>query len=145
MAVIRAIRRRFGIAAPRVAVRTHVPWYLRWLGVVGFTALAVAAAWWTYDFGKQFAGFDQSEADRELARVSEQNLKLKQENAELRAQVAAVERQMQIQRASYDDMVKQVKALTEESAALKEDLAFFQTLMHPTAREGGISISRVKV
>ena len=52
------------------------------------------------------------------------------ENAELRSQVTrAGERQMQIERATYADLVKQMKALTEENAGLKEDLAFFQTLM----------------
>jgi hypothetical protein len=143
--MLRTLRRRFGIAAPRVAVRMHVPWYVRWLGML-VTAIGVfALAWWTYDFGKQFAGFDQGEADRELARIGKVNLQLEQDNARMRGEKSAVERQMQIQRASYDDLVKQVKAVSEENAALKEDLAFFQTLMQPTGKPDGVSINRFRV
>ena len=35
----RALRRRFGIAAPRVAVTTHVAWYWRWFGYIALGAL----------------------------------------------------------------------------------------------------------
>jgi hypothetical protein len=37
------LRQRFGIAAPKVSVRTHVPWYLRWLGLAVALVLSVAA------------------------------------------------------------------------------------------------------
>ena len=40
---------------------------------------------------------------------------------------------MQIERAAAADLAKQVKALTFENAALKEDLAFFQSLMSTPA------------
>ena len=143
--MLRTIRRRFGISAPRVAVRTHVPWYLRWLGLLGFAVLILAFAWWTYNFGKRFAGFDQSEADQELARLSAQTQTLKQQNAKLGAEVAAADRQLKIQSASYDDLVRQVKALTQENASLKEDLAFFQTLTQPGGKTDGISVNRLKV
>ena len=53
--------------------------------------------------------------------------------------------QMQIERATYADLVKQVKTLTEENANLKEDLAFFQTLMPSGGKEGGVAVNRFMV
>ena len=61
------LRRRFGIAAPRVAVRSEVAWYLRWLGLIVVLACSAALAAWMYDAGRRFAGFDRSEVEQELA------------------------------------------------------------------------------
>ena len=61
------LRQRFGIAAPKVSVRTHVPWYLRWLGIAVMLAFSAALALWMYDAGRRFAGFDRSEVEQELS------------------------------------------------------------------------------
>ncbi len=142
---IRALQRKFGISAPRMAVRTHVPWYWRWLGIIALGALVAAVGWATYDFGMEFAGFRQSEATRALARLNDEIRQRDTEIAGMRSKVAAAERQLQIERATYGDLAKQVKALTEENAALKEDLAFFQSLMPAGGREGAITINRFRV
>src|SRR5690349_25043191 len=92
----------------------------------------------------ELAGFRQSEAARAHAKLMEQIKQRETENAELRTQVAAAERQMQIERATYGDLAKQVKSLTEENAGLREDLAFFQSLMASGGKEG-VSINRFRV
>jgi len=135
----------FGISAPRMAVRAAIPWYWRWLGVVALAIAILVLARATYDFGKKFAGFDQGEADREVQRLGESNAQLQQEATRMRAQLMQAERQLQIERATYTDLVKQVKALTDENATLKEDLAFFQTLMPSAGRDGGVAINRFMV
>jgi len=143
--MLRTLRRRFGIAAPRVAVRTHVPWYLRIAGSVAVVVVALTLAWWTYGFGERFAGFHQSEVERERASMEESFRKLEQESATLRAEASAAARQLQIQAASHESLVKQVKSLADENAALKEDLAFFRTLMAPAGKDGEISLTRALV
>lgn len=135
----------FGIAAPRVAVRTAIPWYWRWLA---FIALAIAIMMFSrtaYDFGRKFAGFDQGEADHEVQRLTAANAKFEQESVQLSGNLVQLERQMQIERATYTDLVKQVKALTDENASLKEGLAFFQTLMPSGGKEGGVAVNRFLV
>jgi hypothetical protein len=135
----------FGISAPRMAVRAAIPWYLRWLGLIALALVILLFARATYDFGKKFAGFDKGEADREVQRLREINAKLQQEIAQSRGGFAQGERQLQIDRAAYADLVKQMKALTEENATLKEDLAFFQTLMPSGGKHGGVAINRFLV
>jgi len=141
----RTLQRKFGISAPRVAVRAHVAWYWRWLGYVSLGALVVGVGWGTYDFGMEFAGFRQSEAARTRAKLEEEIRQRDADNAELRSQVTAVERQMQIERATYGDLARQVKVLTNENAALREDLAFFQSLMTVSGKEGALSVNRFRV
>ena len=135
----------FGISAPRMAVRAAIPWYLRWLGLIALALVMLLFARATYDFGKKFAGFDQGEADREVQRLREINAKLQQDVGQGRGGLAQDERHEQIERAAYADLVKQMKALTEENAILKEDLAFFQTLMPSGGKQGGVAINRFLV
>ena len=142
---LRALQRKFGISAPRVAVRAHVAWYWRWLGYVVLGALVVGVGWTAYDYGMELAGFRQSEAARALARLNQEIGQRETQIAELRSQVATAERQMQIERATYGDLAKQVKTLAEENAVLKEDLAFFQSLMVAGGKEGAISVNRFRV
>jgi hypothetical protein len=142
----RALKRKFGISAPRMSVQAHVPWYWRWLGILALGALVAGIGWATYDFGMKFAGFRQSEAARALAQSDEEIRTRDAEVVELRSKIAAAERQLQIERATYGDLSKQMKALSDENAALREDLAFFQSLMPAGAKDAaGVSINRVRV
>ena len=145
MAPWRALKRRFGITAPRVAVHTHVPWYWRWLGIVTAGALVVGIGLATYDFGMTFAGFRREESNRELAKLKE-TIALQQAQIEkLGSLTAQAERQLEIERATHGDVTKQVKALLDENATLKDDLAFFQSLMPAGGEEGAVSVNRFRL
>lgn len=141
----RSLQRKLGFTTQRVVVRTHVAWYWRWLGYVSLGALVVGVGWTTYDYGMELAGFRQTETARMLETLKADIRQRESELAELRSQVASAERQMQIERATYGDLAKQVKGLSDENAALKEDLAFFQSLMAAGTREGSVSINRFRV
>ena len=144
--MIRLLKRKFGISAPRVAVRPHVPWYLRWLAYTGLAALALALAWGMYDAGRKFSGFDKNQTSQELRRLSELNERLQQESESLRMQAAGFDRQSQIDRTAHGVLAGQVKALENENTRLKEDLAFFQNLVSGSGKASeGVSVSRFKL
>ena len=74
----RLFRRRLTISSPRMAIRSALPWPLRWaMGAVmlGFSA---AIALWTFELGLSIAGLDR-DAKLELT-------KLREEVAALRAE-----------------------------------------------------------
>lgn len=143
--MFRKLRRRFGISAPTVTVKTEIAWYWRWLGLGLVAALAVAVAGWMYDAGRRFAGFDRSELETELTTVRDRLLKFETENKELRALAHAGEARVQIERTAQQQLAGQVKVLEEENARLKEDLGFFQNLMPAEARDPGLSVNRFRV
>ncbi len=145
MTLLKTIKRRYGIAAPRVAIRTHVPWYWRCLVLAVGGGVMVGMGWLTYDLGRQYAGFDNSEARREINHLQDLNSKLQVENATLGTAVAAAERQLQIGIAMHGNLSGQIRTLSDENALLKEDLAFFQTLMASGGDPGGISVNRFRV
>lgn len=142
---LKKLRRRFGIAAPRVAVHTHVPWYWRWLTSTVLLVVTVTLAWLAYDLGRRYAGFDASEAQGAHSRLVEVNAKLQDENITIRKEIAGIERKLQIELAAQGNLTGQIRALSEENALLKEDLAFFQTLMASGSDPGGVTVSRFRV
>lgn len=143
--LLRKIRQRFGISAPRMTVNTHVAWYWRLLSLIVVLSCSLALAAWMYDAGRRFAGFDRGEAEQELTQLREGAAKLARETAELRASVNASESQLQIERTAQTQLAKQVKALEEENARIKEDLAFFENLIPSERRDNSLSINRFKV
>ena len=97
----RRLKRRFGIAAPRVAVHTHVPWYMRWSLLLVIFSVVAAIAWAAYDLGRGMGGYDSSQASAEQARLAETVAHLQDENESLRDQLAVAERQMQIEQSTH--------------------------------------------
>ncbi len=141
----RRVKRRFGISAPRLAVRPHIPWYLRWSMTVPFVLGALALAWWAYGSGLELAGFHRSEARQELAQLRDQVASLSAENAQLRDQVAQFERQLQIEQASSQEITRQLKVQADENLSLQEDLAFFQNLTAARGKEGELGVHRLRL
>ena len=145
IAWIKSLKHRFGINAPKVAVRAHMPWYMRSL-VLGAVAVAViAASWATYHYGREFAGFRKSEIESEMKRLNVLTEKQSREIDSLRARLASAESQRQIEAVTYGDLAKQVKLLSNENATLKDDLAFFQSLLPTAGHDDAIALGRLKV
>jgi hypothetical protein len=142
---LRRLRGRFGIAAPRLAVRTHVPWYWRALATAVMLAFALALAGWTYDAGRKFAGFDQSESVGEIKSLREKLVALEGESAHLRAIANAGESNLQIERTALARLSNQVKTLEEENVRLKENLAVFENLASGGEKTESISLSGLRI
>jgi uncharacterized protein HemX len=122
--ILRRLRGRFGIAAPQVAVRTHVPWPFRVVSVVVAVALLLGLAVWVFDAGRLVAGFDQTKAST----LQTANTQLEEEVARLRSLLAASENNLQIEQAAQQQLTAKHRALFEENAKLQEELAVLQRL-----------------
>jgi hypothetical protein len=144
--MLRRLRGRFGIAAPRVAVRTHIPWYLHIAGVLGVAAFALVLAGWAYDAGRRIAGFDQGEVGQVVRELSSENRVLKEEVARLRGLLTASESSLQIEQSAQRLLSEKSTALAEENARLKEDLAVFERLSRLEGNAGDeVSLDRLSV
>ena len=143
---IKKLRQRFGIAAPKLAVRTHVPWYLRWLLLAVLLAFTVALAAWMYDAGRRFAGFDQSEVQDELLGMRRELADTRGELERLRAIANAADSKLSIERSAQVQLAKQIRTLEQDNARLREDLAIFESMLSTDAKGvQALSIQRFKV
>ncbi len=146
MRLVRAVRRKFGIAAPRMSIRTHVPWYWRWLFVVSAFAVGLALAWWMYDIGNALTGLDHRETRQELADLRERLSKLQRETGKFEAEAVVAKRQVEVEVATQRELAKSAKALQDENARLKEDITFFRNLMSTDGKAGSsVRLYRFKV
>jgi len=141
----RRVKRSFGISAPKLSVRLHIPWYLRWSMTIPFVLAALALAWWAYGNGLELAGFHRGQTQEELDKLRDQSAKLVVENKHLSDQVAQYERQIQIEQASSQETSKQLKNLLDENTRLQDDLAFFQNLTATRGKEGELGVHRLRL
>ena len=65
---LRLLRRRMTVSAPRMAIRSHTPWPLRWLLAAVVLGFSGALALWAFEFGKEIAGLDRN-AKQELEQL----------------------------------------------------------------------------
>lgn len=140
--LFKRFRQRFGIAAPRMTVRTHLPWYWRWLGIIFIASVSLALADWMYDAGRRFAGFDSSEVKEELTQLRSAVSRLELEAAQLRSQVDAADAKVKIEQSAQLQLAAQLKQFEQENTRLKEDLAFFEGLGPSGQRDERVSIHR---
>ena len=140
------LRQRFGIAAPKVAVRTHMPWYLRWLGVAVLLAVSAALAAWMYDAGRRFAGFDRSEVEQELTSARRELASVRDELARLRAATNSSDSKLSIERTAQQKLAQQIRTLEQENARVREELAIFESMLSSeTTSAAPLSVLRFKV
>jgi hypothetical protein len=140
------LRQRFGIAAPRVAIHSQIPWYWRWVGFAVLLGVAAASAAWIYDAGRRFAGFDRSEVTDELSVVQRSLEETRAELEQVRAVANAADSRVSIERTAQQTLALQIRALELENARLKEELATFESMLSSDARNAqALTVHRFKV
>ncbi|MGH8673420.1 MAG: DUF6776 family protein [Burkholderiales bacterium] len=140
------LRQRFGITAPRVSVRAHVPWYARWLGAALLLGFSAALALWVFDEGLRFAGYDRGEADVERRALKRELDSTRAELERLRAIANAADSKLSIERTAQQKLAQQVRTLEADNAKLREEAAIFESMLATDSRNGSpLSIRRFKV
>lgn len=143
---LRRLRGRFGISAPQLSIRTHVPWHLRAASIAGAVLLVLALVAWAYDAGRRIAGFDQSEAGEAVKTLRMTNSVLEEEVSRLRSLLSGSESNFQIEQAAQKLLTEKNAALLAENAKLKEELAVFERLAKFEGSGGEeVSIDRLTV
>lgn len=143
--LLKRIRQKFGISAPRMTVRTHLAWYWRWLAMTIFAAVALVLAAWMYDAGRRFAGFDSSEVKEELTQLRSTVERLELESARLRSLADAADAKVRMEQSAQLQLAAQLRQYEQENVRIKEDLAFFEGLVPSGQRDERVSIHRFTV
>jgi hypothetical protein len=132
------MRRRMSISAPRMIVRSHLPWPIRWVVFALALGFSAAIAMWAFEFGKDIAGLDRfSKAELERLRVEVAQLKAERDSTVSIANTA--DSLLKAEKASQERLVQQIKQIEAENMALKADLGFFERLL-PAGSGAGLGI-----
>lgn len=128
------LRRRLTISAPRMKVRSAMPWPLQWAAAAIVLGFCGAISLWAFELGKELAGVDQS-AREELAQLRDDVVKLREERDRIQSILNTSGSAMTVERAAQEKLALQIRALEAENRALREDLGFFEKLMPASGTE----------
>lgn len=132
------------VSSPRLAIKTPMSWPLRLLLAI-LAALAGAGAMWVYLSGPQGSGSQPDNLREQLAAYKERVATLTAEHDKLSTTANAAESQLNIERSAQKQLAAQVKSLEADNTRLKEDLAFFESLLPNATGPVGVTIRRLKV
>ena len=132
------LRRRLSITAPRVIVRRHLPWPLRWAVWALMLGFSAALALWAFEFGKDIAGLDRN-AKEELGKLRLEVEQLRGEREKAISIANTAESLLKTERTVQDKLAQQLKTAEVENLALRNDLGFFEKLL-PIAKSDGVAI-----
>lgn len=136
------LTRRPESQARRVAATSAVPGALRWLAWSLVVVVLAGLVWIAWEGARSLGlGDDDGRLEALLGRYAQ----LEKANAALQSELAVLDRQLQIERATHTDLVRQVKELSQENARLREEVALLQTISAPGSRTDGIKVSSIRV
>lgn len=130
----RLLRRRLSVSAPRMTVRSHLPWPLRWAALAVMFGFSAAIALWAFEFGKEIAGLDRG-AKEELAQLREELATLRERHGQAQQIANTADSLLKAERATQERLAQQVRQLEIDRQALQDELGFFQRLI-PASGEG---------
>ena len=138
-------KRRLTAGAPSVTVRATLPWPFRVLLAVVVLTFSVAAGLALYEYLRSLSGPNRDELIAEIADLRAKLAAANSDRARLTAQVTTQDTQMQVDRAAQEQLARQVAALEVEANRLREDLAFFESLLPARAGAKGVVIRSFRV
>jgi len=137
------LRRRLSISAPRMIVRSRLPWPLRWALVALMFGFSAALSLWAFEFGKSIAGLDR-DAKEELAKLRVEVAQLRDERERAISTANTAESLLKTEKAAQEKLAQQTAVVEAENLALKSDLGFFERLL-PANTDEGLAIRGMQV
>ncbi len=131
-------RRRLTISAPRMAIRSAIPWPLPWVLAATVLGLSGAMALWAFEFGRDIAGLDRHSL-RDLAQLRQDVQHLGSELEKAQAIAHTAETLLTTERTAQALLADQLNELQEDNRRLRRELGFFEQLI-PASGQGGLAI-----
>jgi multidrug efflux pump subunit AcrA (membrane-fusion protein) len=141
----RKLRSKVGIRSERVAIRSHMPWYIKFGGYGVAMGVAAAVAWGVVDNSYRITGFNREEAQQQIATLGAENQRLQKAYDSARTLLNEQRGQLQVEKSAQAEFAKNVAQLQEENASLKEDLGFLRNIMSSGSIPEGLAIANFKV
>jgi hypothetical protein len=141
---LRLLMRRLTVSAPRMAVRSALPWPIRWVLLALVAGFCAAIAVWAFEFGKDIAGLDGGSKQQlqqlqtELQNTRAQLDLVMQERNKAQSIANTADTILTTEKVAHQKLQEQNRLLEQENQRLKDDLGFFEQLI-PTSSAGSSS------
>ena len=141
----RKIRAKIGIRSKKVAIKSHMPWYVKFGSYGLMMGVAGAVAWYLVDNSYKITGFSRDEATSQIAKLTGENSRLRSEFDLTKTLLNEREGQLKIERSAQSELAKNLGQIQDENAGLKEDIAFLRNIMSSGNVPEGLSIANLKI
>ena len=131
----RLLRRRLTVSAPRMAVRSALPWPFRWAMLAVVFGFCAAIALWAFEFGKVIAGV-HSDVQDEVVSLRADLVNIQRERDEARVVANTSQTLITAGQAAQEQLLAHNKQLEQEILGLRDDLGFFEKLIPMDGAEG---------
>ena len=111
-----------------MAVRSSLPWPLRWIAGAIMLGFSAAVALWAFEFGKGIAGLD-THAKEELSQLRQEVSTLRADRDKAQSIANTSESLLTAEKAAQEKMLSQIKQLESDNRSLRDDLGFFEKLL----------------
>ena len=118
----RRMRKHYGYTARRVAVKADRPWYYRLILTLICVSIGFGLAYFL------LRSTDYQEVSRQLEEI-------KHESKMLEFELIEVQRELQIELATKNNLAKDLAKVQDESLKVKEDLLFYKKMLNKKARK----------
>lgn len=141
----RLLRRRLSISAPRMAVRSHLAWPLRWALAALMLGFSAALALWAFDVGRGIAGLPQlaHQANQTVEMLQAQLAEIRADRDRAQSIANTADSLLKAERVTQQKLTEQVKQLEAANQSLKDDLGFFERLLPATGE--GVSVRALQI
>ena len=121
-----------------MAVRSAMPWPIRWILGAMMLGFSAAIGLWAFEFGKGIAGLDSNAEDElKLLRGEVMQLRQDREKAQTFANTSGI--LLTAEKAAKEKMTAQLQQLESINLQLRDDLGFFEKLL-PSGGTDGVAI-----
>ncbi|WP_055325242.1 DUF6776 family protein [Ralstonia solanacearum] len=141
----RRLLRRVSVLAPNVTVRSRLPWPVTVLLVAVVVGLAGAVALWAFEEGRRLTGPHDADLRAMNRELNARLVAVQAERDKLAASAGTAESRLGMAEGAQQQMAEQLKALEAENAQLKEDLAFFDSLLPAPTNSAGIYVRSFRI
>ncbi|MFC0349522.1 DUF6776 family protein [Undibacterium danionis] len=127
-----------------MTINQHLPWPIKFALFAVVIGVGGAIAMWTYDLGRSFA-FGPKFSPEQMTELQDKVASLTAERDKLQAAAATIDSQQNIEKSIQKQLTDQINTLTAENNRIKDDLAFFESLMPSANRPQGITLQKTKI
>ncbi|GLR11303.1 hypothetical protein GCM10007907_00930 [Chitinimonas prasina] len=137
-------RRGNHLATAKLAVKRHLPWYAQFGLAIVLVCMLAGMGIAVYRYGEQEGRRDPS-ALLAVQGASQQSDRLQAELQANRQKLMALEQQLRLEMATRETLSRQLGQLQNDNSGLREQIAFYESLLTKTDRAPALAIDQLRV
>jgi hypothetical protein len=127
-----------------VKVKARSPWR-RTVTITAACGAVILAGWVLYDYGRHRGGYESVTDAQDLIQMRDHVQRLEVENKHLSDRLALMKQGNKVDQFAYKDVSHSLKGLQDEVYELKEEVAFYRTILEPGDTKKGLRVQSLKV